>query len=97
MNIDIGYVLSIRGMCYRYGYLPCRYGHPGYRYGIWANDMGVTVSIWEMTVLVWDILSLWPCHLDLAAGDRRAPGPHTRVGFRVYILAFRVYGLVFRV
>jgi hypothetical protein len=40
--IDIGYVLSIWDMVYRYGYLPYRYGHPGYRYGIWAtrNDLG---------------------------------------------------------
>jgi hypothetical protein len=39
-DIDMGYVLSIWDMGYRYGYLPYRHGQPGYRYGIWANDMG---------------------------------------------------------
>jgi hypothetical protein len=40
LYIDMGHVLSIWDMVYRYRYLPYRYGHPGYRYGIWANYMG---------------------------------------------------------
>jgi len=39
-DIDMGYVLSIWDMVYRYCYLPHRYGHPGCRYGIWVDDMG---------------------------------------------------------
>ena len=60
-GIDMGYMLSMWDMVYRYGHSPYRHGHRGCRYGIRANDMGdvsIDMVILHIDLSRWDILSL---------------------------------------